>query len=366
MKRWGPAKRQAFLAKFLNWEYWPGKAFYYPIAPYIFWLMWRSRHICFCTAANPGIYTGGLGLESKFDTLQKIPLPYRPRSVLISPTAPFAEVEQDIADAGIAYPLIAKPDIGFRGLLVKKINSPAELKGYLSRFPFAFVLQEYLDLPEEVGVLYYRLPGDARGQITSITTKEFLAVWGDGQSTVAELMIKDTRALLQLERIRAEQPGLLGQIPSAGEKVALGIVGNHAKGTRFINSSAQIDEAITSTIDSLAQQIEGFYYGRFDLKCASFESLRSGQGIMVIEINGVCSEPTHIYDAQHGSYCFALKEITRHWAIIRRIAAANHLRGVPYMKTVDLGRAFLRLFAYQRKIQEIEQAFRDAVLQVAP
>jgi hypothetical protein len=359
MKRWNLARLRAFRAKLLHWEYWPAKAFYYPLAPFILWLMLRSRHICFCTAANPGIYTGGLGLESKYDTLQKIPPAYRPNSVLIPPAAHLAYVAQRLEEAGIGYPLIAKPDVGFRGLLVKKIDSAEELDIFLHRYPLPFILQEYIDLPEEIGVLYYRLPGEAQGQLTSITTKAFLAVVGDGQSTVEALMQGQVRALLQLERLRAEQPALLARVPAAGEKAVLSIVGNHAKGTRFFDSSGQIDEDITRTIDQLAQQIEGFNYGRFDLKCASFDSLRSGQGIKVLEVNGVCSEPTHIYDAQRGTYWSALGEIARHWALIRRIAAANHRRGVPYMRTGALARAFLRLFAYQKRIREMERGLPE-------
>ena len=49
---------------------------------YFFILALRSRHICFFTAANPGIKMGGNGVESKYDTVMKIPEQYRPKSVL--------------------------------------------------------------------------------------------------------------------------------------------------------------------------------------------------------------------------------------------------------------------------------------------
>ncbi len=355
MKSWDRVKYRPFWIKLLNWEYWPGKAFYYPLIPHILWLMLRARHICFFTAANPGIYTGGLGLESKFGTIMKIPAPYRPKSCLIARGAPFAEVRRQLAAAGINYPLVAKPDLGFRGLLVSKVDNEADLEAYLAKFPIDFVIQEFLDFPEEIGVLYYRIPGTEEAGVTSITTKEFLSVTGDGHSTVQELIQRNSRALLQMERLRSQHGELLGQVPAAGERVPLGIIGNHAKGARFINSTALADAAIIRTIGHLAGQIEGFYYGRFDLKCASFDSLRTGEGIKVIEVNGVCSEPTHIYDPQRGTYFSALRDIARHWSLIFRIARANHRRGVPYMGVRRLARAFLDLFAYQRMIAEIER-----------
>ncbi|MCB9276963.1 MAG: hypothetical protein H6564_23225 [Lewinellaceae bacterium] len=355
MKFWDRVNQRPFWAKLLNWEYWPGKAFYYPLIPHILMLMLRARHICFFTAANPGIYTGGLGLESKFDTLRKIPEPYRPKSCLIPSGTPFGEVLAELAATGITFPLIAKPDLGFRGFLVSKLDTEPELRAYLSKYPIDIILQEYLRFPEEIGVLYYRLPDTGEEGISSITTKEFLYVTGDGRATVLELIREKARAHLQLERIRAQHPELLLQVPAAGERITLGIVGNHSKGTRFINSTGQADEGILKTISRLARQVDGFYYGRFDLKCTSFDSLRTGEGIKIIELNGVCSEPTHIYDPQRGTYFSALRDIAYHWSLISRIARANHRRGTPYMEVRKLARAFLDLFAYQRMIADVER-----------
>lgn len=353
MKWWDRVKKKPFFIKLLNWEYWPSKAFYYPVIPQILWQMLRARHLCFFTAANPGIYTGGMGLESKFETLLKIPERYRPRGLLFRAGEPLSALPLRLRKAGIAFPLIAKPDLGFRGLLVKKIEDEAALAAYLRQFPVDFILQEYIALPEEAGILYYRLPGEERGQVTSITTKEFLSVGGDGQSTVEELIRKKPRALLQMERLRAADAALLARIPACGERVALGIVGNHAKGTRFINSNHLIDEAICRNFDRISREIEGLFYGRFDIKCESLDALSTGENMKIIEINGACSEPTHIYDPQRGTYWSALRDIARHWQIIGRIARANRRLGVPYLSHAITAREFLHLFAYQRKVREL-------------
>ncbi len=351
MKWWDRVKARPFFIKLLNWEYWPSKAFYYPVVPQILWQMLRSRHLCFFTAANPGIYTGGMGLESKYDTVLKIPERYRPRTLLFRAGESLDSLPHRLLVAGLRFPLVAKPDLGFRGLLVKKVDDEKALAEYLKRFPLDFLLQEYITLPEEVGVLYYRMPGEEEGTVSSLTTKEFLFVMGDGKSTVEALIRKKPRALLQLERIRATNPDVLQRIPAPGERANLGIVGNHAKGTRFINSKELIDKAICRTFDRISKEVGGFYYGRFDIKCENLESLHTGEGMKIIEINGTCSEPTHIYDPERGAYWSALRDIARHWRIIGRIARENHRRGVPYLSHKTTAREFLNLFAYQRKVR---------------
>lgn len=347
MKLW-PSRTTSI--KLRNWEYWPSKAFYYPVAPYLIWLMIKARHMCYWSAANPGIYTGGMGMESKFDTLQLIPPPYRPTSAYLPPSCPESTVRAKLKEANLRFPLIVKPNLGFRGLLVNKADNLEALMQKLSEHDIPFIAQEYIDWPEEVGVLYHRLPGAAGGRITSVTTKAFLHVTGNGKDNVAALIEQHPRALLQRDRLRSLYPGLMTEVPGAGERIRLGIVGNHAKGTRFINSNHLADKRMTAVFDHISRQIKGFYYGRFDLKCQSLDSLYTGQGLRILEVNGVCSEPTHIYDPQRGTYWTALRDIARHWSIIYRIAQANRQRGVPVLSHRKTAHAFLDLFAYQRKV----------------
>lgn len=354
MKFWDRVRNTPFFIRLFNWEYWPTICFYWPMLIYAPVLALRSRTTTFFSAANPGIYLSGFGLESKYDTIQKVPAAHRPKSLRLPPRAAWAEVERALRNTGIDFPLIAKPDVGFRGLLVQKIVSPQELRAYLEQYPFPFLLQEFLTQPAEVGVLYYRLPEWDRGKITSLTLKEFLSVEGDGRSTVEELIERKPRAHLQLERLRRLQPEILSTIPEAGRRVPLGVVGNHSKGTLFINGNDRIDEDLIAVFERVSRQIDGFYYGRFDIKCDSLESLKTGGPFKIIELNGICSEPTHIYDPGRISYFGALREVLRHWAIVRRVSLANHRRGVPYEKPGKVIQAFRGLFAYQKKIVEID------------
>lgn len=344
-----------FLIKLLNWEYWSTNAFYWPMFIYGPLLALRARHACFFTAANPGIKSGGLGVESKYETITKIPDAYRPATIFIKAGTSFQEVLKLIDQAGIDFPLIAKPDIGFRGLLVKKVKQADALKEYLEKYDINFLIQEYVDYPAEVGVLYYRLPDQETGCITSVTLKEFLHVTGDGYSTVLELVQESPRALLQEERIKKNYSALLDQVPSKGEKVNLGTVGNHCKGTRFINGNHLIDEQLIQTFDKISSQIPGFNYGRYDIRCAGMEALKEGKDFKILEVNGVCSEPTHIYDPEHISYFGALKAIIRHWSLIRKISSANHRLGVPYTSFSSIFREVRNLKAYGKKIEDISR-----------
>lgn len=353
MKWWDSVKRKPFFIRTFNWEYWPTFALYWPFIVYGPLLALRSRHLCFFSAANPGIFTSGFGMESKYETILKIPEALRPKTVFAGAGEDFENVRKKIADAGIDYPLIAKPDIGYRGLLVRKIDHEEELKAYLNQYPINFIIQEFVKKPEEIGILYYRFPDADKGRITSITLKEFLFVTGDGHSTVLELVLQKPRAVLQLDRLRQTHANVLETIPDQGERVALGVVGNHAKGTVFLNGNQFIDARITETFDRISRQIEGVYYGRFDVKCDSLEALRRGEGLKIIEINGICSEPAHIYQPG-ASYFRALWELMRHWEILRRVSLANHKLGAPYMKLEDVVKAFRELHDYVRLIQEVE------------
>ncbi len=311
----------------------------------------RSRHACFFTAANPGILAGGLGLESKFATLQNIPEALRPKSVLAPRGRDLALTIEDIRRAGINFPLIAKPDIGYRGFLVKKMDTPDQLRAYLSLYPIDFIIQEYLDYPEELGLLYYRLPHTDKGKISSLTLKDFLHVVGDGQSTVLELIENTPRALLQLEKLQETHWQVFKNVPVAGERIGLGVIGNHSKGTQFINGNRHIDAQLHATFDRIATQIPGFSYGRFDIKCTNLEDLKQGKNFKIIELNGVCSEPTHIYDQTLSTYFRAIGTIMWHWTIVRRVAAANHRSGVAYVSEPQMIRLLGGLRDYHRKIK---------------
>lgn len=305
------------------------------------------------TTVNPGLFTGGMGMESKYSTIMMFPPELRPQTVLARPGQDFEEIKAAMNKEGLEFPLIAKPDIGYRGMLVKKVKNEMELKAYLEKYPLDFLLQEFIDLPKEGGVLYYRFPNEDKGRISSVTLKEFLKVTGDGKSTVLELVKKSDRALLQMERLKENYAEVLQQVPPTGTEVPLGSIGNHSKGTTFINGNHLIDHEMEDAFQKIVDQLEGIDYGRFDLKCTSYEDMKRGKNIKVIEINGIGAEPTHIYDPTKMSYFEAVGTITKHWRIILKLSKENRKKGIPRTKVSDLFRYLLRHRKYVKKIARI-------------
>ena len=65
-----------------------------------------------------------------------MPKEYIPNSIFLIKNQKLAKTLSDIKNKNIEFPLIIKPNIGFRGLLVKKINSKEELQNYLKKYNF--------------------------------------------------------------------------------------------------------------------------------------------------------------------------------------------------------------------------------------
>lgn len=271
--------------------------------------------------------------ESKFDVLELIPQPFKPASIRLSPRLSAAEVMSKLTEAGMGLPLIFKPDMGERGWMVKRINTEDDVQQYLTQIKIHFIAQELLTLPLEFGVSYWRLPGTTSGTVNSITGKEFLSVTGDGQHTLADLIRANSRAWLQWKKLRQQLGNRLHSIPAAGDHIELVSIGNHCLGTRFINANHLITPQLTDSFDCLSKQINGFYFGRFDLRCASVEDLQAGR-IKIMELNGCGAEPAHIYHPG-ASLWAAWRTLFRHWHTLYCVSVANHQLGVSYLSLTD-------------------------------
>ena len=86
--------------------------------------------------------------------------------------------------------------------------------------------------------------------------------------------------------------------------------------------SAELEAAI----DRICQQFDGFYFGRFDVRTPSIEDFRQGRNFKVIELNGVTSEATSIYDPKNSVFA-AYRILFKQWRIAFEIGAQNRERG---------------------------------------
>jgi len=291
-------------------------------------------------------------MESKKQIYDLIPWQYYPKTIFIQSGTPFRDLERAVEKNNLHYPLVGKPDIGMKGLSVKKLNNQKELLEYAIQSKVNFLVQEFIPYHNEVGIFYYRFPGEQKGHVSGIVKKEFLTVEGDGESTINELLRRDKRHILQLPILIKTYGNELSEILQKGEKRILVPYGNHVRGAKFIDASNLVDDELTNTIDRICERVEGFYFGRLDIRFNSWEELKQGKNISIIELNGAGSEPTHMYDPKHSIF-FAWKEIIRHWNILFRISRINHRHHqLPYMKTSSGLAMFRQNKAYVKMISE--------------
>lgn len=261
-----------------------------------------------------------------------------------------------VKKSSITFPLIVKPDVGFRGLLVKKINSEKELINFLKNHILDIVIQEFITYKNECGIFYSRNPNEEKGKISSITLKKFLVVLGDGTSTLQQLILADKRAVLYFDILAELHQKELHTVPKKGEEIQLSVIGNHSKGAQFLNGNHLISKKLEQTFDDLSKSITGWFYGRIDLKYNTFEELEKGENFKILEINGIIAEPTHIYDAENSSYFKALKAIRTHWKSLYEIATTNHLQHkVPYKSSRTFINEMFELRAYTKKVSALSK-----------
>jgi hypothetical protein len=124
----------AKLKKLVRWEFWPMPLFYVPVLVKYVSLSVRYRSLSLPTIANPGMQTGGLIGESKFETLVQLAESH-PEFVAETYRVPFRSPEQQLAtierlraDNRLEFPLVFKPDVGQRGAGFKLIHSDEEAR----------------------------------------------------------------------------------------------------------------------------------------------------------------------------------------------------------------------------------------------
>lgn len=283
-------------------EFWPDWIFYTPVVAYWIALGIRYGDFSLPSAANPRISTGGLCGESKSSILDQagpIATPW------IARYSRFRTGEQDEARAmlimdrdRLSLPIVVKPDIGCNGTGVRLAEDREALAEALGSFPRGvdLLLQELIPHEGEAGIFYIRHPGTEVGTITSLTHKRAPILFGNGSSTILELIMADTRTRLVPHLYTPRLQPRLHEVPGPGMPIRLVFAGNHCKGSIFANGASDITPALTAAIHRIMSDIPDFHFGRVDVRYRNIGSLRRGTDFRIIEINGVGSEATHIWD----------------------------------------------------------------------
>ncbi len=329
-------------------------ALYLPVYFYWLYLSLRARSFFFFSAVNPTIPTGGMVSESKFDILQMIPGRYRTFSLFFAAGTPAYEVLCAMRAAGLTFPIILKPDVGERGTLVEKIQSEQELYHYLEQNSLDLLLQPYIDYPVELAILFYRHPADGQVQIFSICEKQFLGITGDGCASIGALIDRQDRAVLRKKSLLKRFGHRLHEVLPTGVRLELEPIGNHCRGTAFLDARHLHDDQLQRVIENIVEELPEVYFGRFDLRCSSVDDLKAGRNIAILEMNGVGAEPAHIYDPK-ASLLSIYRTLLEQWTILYRLARYNHdHRGIPYMSLRETRSRWRRLMQYRAGLQSYQ------------
>jgi membrane protein DedA with SNARE-associated domain len=316
-----------------KWEFWPVWQVNWLVVLYVLWIgVFRYRKPTLFTAANPCMPDGGFLGESKSDILAGLGdangcMPKWRRIEAPSPSGRMSAFERAMEDLDLSYPVVLKPDQGQRGAGVKVVRNESQAMDWLINASGTAILQEFVS-GNEYGVFYVRRPDEAVGRIPSITIKEQLAINGNGRDNIETLIHAHPRAIVMLGTFLDRFDDRLEEVPEKGEVIRLGELGTHARGSLFLDGRHLLTPELASRIQAIADSYDGFYFGRFDIKAPSEESFQRGEGLRVIELNGVTSEETHIYDPQHG-LLHAWGTLCRQWKTAFEIGKVNSRNGHP-------------------------------------
>ena len=100
------------------------------------------------------------------------------------------------------------------------------------------------------------------------------------------------------------------------------MAGNHCQGTLFADGAHLITPELEAAVDAVIQRLDGFYFGRLDARYADIEAFKRGEDFAVLELNGVTSESTNLYDPSW-SLIRAYRTLFRQWAVCFAIGDAN-------------------------------------------
>ncbi|MDF1810925.1 MAG: alpha/beta fold hydrolase [Verrucomicrobiales bacterium] len=317
-----------------RWEFWPAWAIYLFVVPTMIRKAIQYKSFTVFTAANPGLPCGGFAYEPKLISLNALKDSGNVPAFreVVSP----ADVDRFLAEEHISYPIVLKPDAGERGRGVAIVSSISEVEKYMDEVPddVVIIAQDFVE-GSEFGVFYYRFPNENKGRIYAVTEKRMVDVTGDGKHTMEELILRNDRAVCMAEFFLKQLKSKRWDTPEKGQKISLSKLGTHSRGALFLDGSHLNTPELAEEMDRITKHFEGFHFGRYDLKAPSSRDLEEGKGIRVLELNGVTSEATNMYDPIH-SFWQGIGILKRQWELVFDIGAANRELGVQPAGIFDL------------------------------
>lgn len=338
----------------MDWEHWPFKILYAPISPIWLWYIIRSGSVWFFTPSNPKLTFGGMEGEPKQEMHDLLPQEFAPATFNVLPASYFEMVKKKLPEYKINFPLIVKPEVGGQGILFRKIDTEEQLKNYHAKVPVEYIVQEMITYPMEVSVFYYRMPDQPKGTVTGFLHKIPLQIIGDGKQTLQQLITQHPKAKTREAELHIKHGANFNTILQPGEKYMLSYAANHNRGAQFINLQNEIDERLVSIFDKISLGLNDFFYGRYDILCASVEDLKQEKNFCILEYNGCGAEPNHFYDTGY-TLMGAYKEILMHWKALYKISRYNNKQGIKYWPLMKGLRFLTATKKHYRLIKEADE-----------
>jgi hypothetical protein len=334
--------RQAFIERIPKWL---------NLVPMVMqwgWLGLRYGSLTLPSAANPNITAGGLVGDTKSEYFKGM------GALAHSRVAPYAMLRVEGPDvtasalaamgaAGLAFPVVAKPDLGWCGFGVRRLDDTPALSDYLASYPYgeSLLLQHYLDEPGEAGIFYVRHPQQAQGWLLGILLRHFPQVTGDGISTVAQLIARDPRLQRAMSHPEEHECDYDSEtLPLAGEVVRLSLIGSTRVGGRYEDGSELASEELIKAVDEIARDMPSFHIGRFDVRYRTLQDLRAGR-FTIMEVNGAGSEAVHAWDPKY-SVWEVYRKVFAKQRLLFALGAFNRSRGHQPVGMLELARHHLR------------------------
>ncbi|GEM_PF-1676755 len=170
-------------------------------------------------------------------------------------------------------------------------------------------------------------PGGLPGEIPekggySVEFARTESVLGNGRDTLERLIMDDDRAVDMSPLFFRRHALQLDDVIPENEVYPLVSVGTHSRGALFLDGGYLLTVALEEEINRIAVQMEGFFFGRFDIRVPSAAHLERGEGIKIMEVNGVSAEATHVYDPST-PLRHAYRVLGHQWKLAYQIGQAN-------------------------------------------
>jgi hypothetical protein len=330
----------------MRWEFWPAWQVQAPLLP-VLWRLARQHHGALVfTCANPGLPSGGFVGVPKSVYLRAlagagVALPRWTRLPPASVDSPVkadlraADLDAWMAQAGLAWPVVLKRDVGGLGRGVRVCRQHEEAQRYFRENLGAVVAQEFVP-GVEFSIWFARDPGAPAARVLAVAEAHFPSVSGDGKHNLDWLILADDRALCSARIFFAKHAARLADIPAAGEMIALSEIAQPGDGAYALDTTADLaTPELAAAVDAFSRSVGGFHFGRFTVRCPAREDLRAGRNLRVISAAGVKAAGSAIRDPRR-TMAEAHRQTIRQWDACFAIGADQRAKGAqpPSWRTV--------------------------------